>query len=80
MGSNPAHGEVYSIPHDVIKFVSDLWQVGGFLLSPAVSSPNKTDCHNVTEIVLKVALNTINPKLNPNDMVMSVIDIHKTYI
>jgi hypothetical protein len=24
-------GEVYSIQHYVIKFVSDLWQVGGFL-------------------------------------------------
>jgi len=30
--SNPVHGEVYSIQHDVIKFVSDLPQVGGFLL------------------------------------------------
>jgi hypothetical protein len=27
----PAHGEVYSIQHYVIKFVSDLRQVGGFL-------------------------------------------------
>jgi hypothetical protein len=24
----PSHGEVYSIHHYVIKFVSDLWQVG----------------------------------------------------
>jgi hypothetical protein len=30
-GSNPAHGEVYSIQLIVIKFVSDLRQVGGFL-------------------------------------------------
>jgi len=29
--SNPVHGEVYSIQHYVIKFVSDLQQVGGFL-------------------------------------------------
>ena len=29
--SNPVHGEVYSIQHYVIKFVSDLRQVGGFL-------------------------------------------------
>jgi hypothetical protein len=29
--SNLVHGEVYSIQHDMIKFVSDLWQVGGFL-------------------------------------------------
>ena len=28
----PVHGEVYSIQHYVIEFVSDLQQVGGFLL------------------------------------------------
>ena len=28
---NPAHGEVYLIQHYVIKFVSELRQVGGFL-------------------------------------------------
>jgi hypothetical protein len=27
---NPAHGEMYSIQHYVIKFISNLWQVGGF--------------------------------------------------
>jgi hypothetical protein len=37
----------------VIKFVSDLKQVGGFLTGTPVSSTNKT------EILLKVALNTI---------------------
>jgi len=31
VGSIPAHGEVSSIQHYVIKFVSDVWQVGGFL-------------------------------------------------
>ena len=31
VNSNPDHGEVYSIQHYVIKFVSDLRQVGGFL-------------------------------------------------
>jgi len=31
MSSNPVHGEVYSIQHYVIKFVSNLQQVGGFL-------------------------------------------------
>ena len=31
VSSNLAHGEVYSIQHYVIKFVSDLRQVGGFL-------------------------------------------------
>ena len=29
---NPIHAEVYSIPHYVIKFVTDLRQVGSFLL------------------------------------------------
>jgi len=29
--SNPDHGEVYSIQHYVIKFISDLRQVGDFL-------------------------------------------------
>jgi hypothetical protein len=29
--SNLGHGKVYSIQHYVIKFVSDLRQVGGFL-------------------------------------------------
>ena len=32
--SYPAHGEVYWIQHYVIKFVSDLRQVGGFLPFP----------------------------------------------
>jgi hypothetical protein len=31
VNSNPFHGEVYPIQHYVIKFVSDLWQVGCFL-------------------------------------------------
>jgi hypothetical protein len=42
----------------VIKFVSSLRQVGGFL--QVVSSTNKTDRHDITEILLKEALlNTI---------------------
>jgi len=51
-----AHGEVYSIQQYVIKFVSDLRQVNGFLL---VSFTNKIDCHDITEILLKVALNIL---------------------
>ena len=31
VSSNPVHGEMYSIQHDVIKFVSDFRKVGGFL-------------------------------------------------
>ena len=46
--SNPAHGKVYSIQFDVIKIVSDLWQV--------CSTIQLTE---VIEILLKVALNTL---------------------
>ena len=61
VSSNPVHDEVYSIQHYVIKFVSDLIATGQWF-SPGtpVSSTNKTDCHNITVILLKVALNTIN--------------------
>ena len=43
----------------MIKFVSDLRQVGGFSAGTPVSSTNKTDRHDIAEILLKVALNTI---------------------
>jgi hypothetical protein len=43
----------------VINFVSDLRQVGGFPPATLVSSINKTDCQDITEILLTVALNTI---------------------
>jgi hypothetical protein len=39
--SNPTHGEVYLIQHCVIKFVSDLRQVGGFLWVLWFPSPIK---------------------------------------
>ena len=52
--------EVYTIHHYLIKFVSDLRQVGAwFSLGTPVSSTNKTDRHDITEILLKVAFNTI---------------------
>ena len=47
-------GEMYQIQHYVTKSVSDLGQVG-----TPVSSTNKTDCHDITEIFSKVALNII---------------------
>ena len=61
VSSNPSHGKVYSIQHYVIKFVSDLRQVSGFLL---VLSTNKTDHHNITEILYKLALNTMTLTLS----------------
>jgi hypothetical protein len=38
---------------------SDLWRAGRFLCVLGVSSTNKTDSHDIAEILLKVALNTI---------------------
>jgi hypothetical protein len=56
VSSNQAHGEVYSIQHYVIKFVGD-FQVRGFLWVLQFSPPIKLTY--ITEILLKVALNTI---------------------
>jgi hypothetical protein len=50
---------MYSIQQYVIKFVSDLRQVCEFSPGSPVSFTNKTVCHYITEILLKVALNTI---------------------
>ena len=38
-----------------------------FSLSTPVSSTNKTDSNDITEILLKVALNTLTLTLNMND-------------
>ena len=60
---NPAYGEVYSIQHNVINFVrlaAGRW----FSTDTQASSNNNTDCHDITEILLKVLLNTIMLTLN----------------
>jgi hypothetical protein len=44
---------------EFLSKVSDLRQVGGFSQGTPVSSTNKTDCHDIIEKLLKVALNTI---------------------
>jgi hypothetical protein len=41
VSSNPAHGEVYSIQHYMIKFDSDLQQVTGFLWVVRFPTPIK---------------------------------------
>ena len=52
VSSKPVHGEVYSMRHYVIKLiVSDL--------GTPVSSTNKIAGQNITEILMKVLLNTI---------------------
>jgi len=63
VNSSSARGEVYSI-HYVIKFVSDLRQVGGFFWILQFPPPNKIDHHDITEILLKVVLNSITPSFD----------------
>jgi hypothetical protein len=49
----------YFLEHYVMKFVSDLRQVSGFIwISTPVSSTNKTDRLDIAEILLKLALTT----------------------
>ena len=62
VSSNPTRGEVYTIQHYVTKVCQ--WLTTGRWFSP-VSSTNKTDRHDITEILLKVVLNTIilHPRL-----------------
>jgi len=57
---NPVHGEVYSIQKYVIKFVSDIATGWWFSTGTLVFSTIKTDFHDITEVLLKVVLNTIN--------------------
>jgi hypothetical protein len=57
VSSNPDQGEVY-IHCTLCDKVSDLQQVCGFL-------HQKTDRHDITEILLKVVLNTIKPTNQP---------------
>jgi len=59
VSSNPAHDEVYSIQHYVIKFIFYFRHAVWFFPGTPVSSTNKSDRHDITEILLKVALNTI---------------------
>jgi hypothetical protein len=63
VSSNPVHDEVYSIQLCVIKFVSDLRQVCGFLRVLRFPPPIKLT-HDITEILLKVALNNITLTLS----------------
>ena len=41
VSANPFHGDVYSIQHYVIKFVSNLRQIGDFLRVPRFHLPIK---------------------------------------
>jgi hypothetical protein len=63
---NPVHGEVCLIQHHVIKFVSDLRQISGFLQVLWFPPPIKLTARytEITEILLKVTLNIKHHKPN----------------
>jgi hypothetical protein len=67
VSSNPTHDEVYSIQHYVIKYVSELRRLAGFLLVLT----NKTDGQYIAEILLKVALSATT--LTPNKRLDSTL-------
>ena len=58
VSSYSVHGDAYSIQHYVMKVCR--WLPTGFLWVLPFSSTNKTARHNITEILLKLVLNTIN--------------------
>ena len=72
MSSNPVPDELYSMQHYVIKFVSDLQQVGGFHRFPPPIKLTAT-------ILLKVALNTIH-QAKPNAFIYFFFQIQGTSV
>ena len=71
------NGEVYSIQHCVIKCGNCLRQGRWFPPRSPVSSTEKTDHHDMTEILMKVGLNTINYNHNLCEILLSFfIDGH----
>jgi hypothetical protein len=64
--------------HYVIKFVSDLRQVGGLLWVLRFPSIKKTDCHDIAEILMKVGLKTTRPLIG--DCCLTPVEKYFNYI
>ena len=64
VSSNPAHGVTYSIEHYVIN-LSVTYDRSVVFFGYSGSSTNKTDLHDIAEILLNVALNTITLTIIP---------------
>ena len=56
------------------------WLAAGewFSLGLPVSSNNKTDCHNITEILFKVALNTIKQTNKQTTSAFKILSLYRT--
>ena len=75
VSSNSAHGDVYFIQHYVIKCVSDFRQGCVFFNCTPVSSTNKTNHYDITEILLKIALRIIFVLLPKNSVKQYTVDV-----
>ena len=69
------HFQVCSIQQYAIKFLSDLRQVGGFTRVLRFPPPIKLTANDITEILLKVALNTIDQTIHV-PMYIVLLHIH----
>jgi len=77
VSSNPAHNEMnYSTQHYVIKFVSDFRKINGFLHVLRFPPPIKLTA-TITEILLKVALNT--ETLTPKTLIPETWKLYKIH-
>jgi hypothetical protein len=56
-----------SLCDKVCRWLATGWSRRWFSPGPPVSSTNKTDRHDITEILMKVALNTIKPTNRPQN-------------
>ena len=65
VSSNPIYGEVYSIQHYVIKFVSDLRQVGGFRRVLQFTAPIKLIATIVNWNIVESGVKHHKPKSKP---------------
>jgi hypothetical protein len=53
--------------------VYSIWNIHDFLGGAPVSSTSKTDHHDLTEILLKVVLNTLTPVWNKHYNIFSLL-------
>ena len=68
--SNTAHGKVHSIQHYVTNFVGLAAGWYNRVLRSPPPSTHKTDRHDITEILLKVALHTLTLNIWSDQLVV----------
>ena len=80
VGSNPAHGEVYSMQHYVIKFVSDLRR-SGFLRVQRVSSIQHYVIKFVSDLRRSMVFSGYTGRwFSPGTQVGSFLRVHRSVV